>query len=288
MRTTSLKCAAIVVAAILSRAALAAVGTDCSSCHDEIAASFAATAHGRAFHFKGGGTWSCVSCHGAGEEHAEAGDPSKILSLAKAEASAVNESCLSCHREGAEQAQWKGGVHETAGVSCADCHSVHSRKAGTLEARPAGVTSPSTELCLKCHVSQRKSLNQRSTHPVREGKMQCASCHNPHGAVSEKLLRADSANDLCYSCHQEKRSPTLWDHSPVREDCLTCHTPHGSNQDRLLVSRVNQLCQSCHLQGRHQTVAGAATAMWNTNRACLNCHPQIHGSNHPSGVLFQR
>jgi cytochrome c5 len=24
------------------------------------------------------------------------------------------------------------------------------------------------------------------------------------------------------------------------------------------------------------------------NRGCTNCHSQIHGSNHPSGVRFQR
>ncbi len=69
---------------------------------------------------------------------------------------------------------------------------------------------------------------------------------------------------------------------------MTCHKPHGSNQERLLVARVNQLCQSCHIQGRHQSAAGAAESMWNSNRACLNCHPQVHGSNHPSGPLFQR
>jgi hypothetical protein len=56
----------------------------------------------------------------------------------------------------------------------------------------------------------------------------------------------------------------------------------------MLVSRTVQLCQACHLQGRHQTVAGTETAYWNINRQCANCHPQIHGSNHPSGPLFQR
>lgn len=264
---------------------------DCSACHEAVSTVFAESTHGRAFHFKEGASWTCESCHGSGEAHAEAGDPSKISNPRKSDASVVNDACLSCHREQAEAANWKGSTHESAGLSCASCHAIH----GATAAAPkrgghsgAGTLSPTTEVCLACHISQRKALNQRSTHPVREGKMDCASCHNPHGSTSAKLLRGDSPNDLCYSCHQEKRSPVLWDHSPVREDCMTCHTPHGSNQEQLLVTRVNQLCQSCHLQGRHQTVAGTSNAMWNTNRACLNCHPQIHGSNHPSGVLFQR
>jgi hypothetical protein len=56
----------------------------------------------------------------------------------------------------------------------------------------------------------------------------------------------------------------------------------------MLQARVTQLCQSCHQQGRHQTVAGLPSSVWVGNRACLNCHQNIHGSNHPSGPLFQR
>jgi DmsE family decaheme c-type cytochrome len=134
----------------------------------------------------------------------------------------------------------------------------------------------------------KKSLTQRSRHPLREGRMDCSSCHNPHGSGTDRMIRADSVNDQCFLCHREKRGPFLWEHSPVREDCLTCHAAHGSNHDKMLVARTVQLCQSCHLQGRHQTVAGLETAFWNTNRQCLNCHSQIHGSNHPSGPLFQR
>jgi hypothetical protein len=56
----------------------------------------------------------------------------------------------------------------------------------------------------------------------------------------------------------------------------------------MLQARVTQLCQSCHQQGRHQTLAGLPASIWVGNRACLNCHQNIHGSNHPSGPLFQR
>ena len=40
--------------------------------------------------------------------------------------------------------------------------------------------------------------------------------------------------------------------------------------------------------GRHQTVAGAPNSAWAFNRACTQCHPAVHGSNHPSGVNLQR
>jgi len=155
--------------------------------------------------------------------------------------------------------------------------------------RKDGMTrTPATELCLTCHASARKGMSQRSRHPLNEGKMDCVSCHNPHGSASEAMVRVDPVNDLCFSCHEEKRGPFLWEHAPVREDCRTCHNPHGSNHDKLLVARTVQVCQSCHLQGRHQTVAGVPEAYWNQNRQCLNRHAQIHGSNHPAGPLFQR
>jgi DmsE family decaheme c-type cytochrome len=263
----------------------AAAENPCAACHDEISAKFAGSAHGKAFlHDEEYSEASCVSCHGSGAEHMESGDPAQILQPAKASADKANEACLSCHSNDETRAHWRGSVHEAAGLKCAQCHSVH----GSGPSHGKMVYETVNDLCVSCHTSQKMSMTQRSTHPLLSGKLDCASCHNPHGTGAEHNLKADSVNDLCYSCHQEKRGPFLWEHSPVREDCMTCHKSHGSNNDKLLVARPAQLCQSCHLQGRHQTVAGLSTAMWNVNRACLNCHAQIHGSNHPSGPLFQR
>jgi DmsE family decaheme c-type cytochrome len=272
------------------------VGADtCIACHGEVAEHLAETPHGKAA-FGRLSAQGCETCHGPGSAHAESGDPAEIRNPIRLRGTAADAACLSCHDNRGSQANWHGGIHEVAGLNCVDCHSVHQaappRRAARLLEAPSlagsrGATR-TTEICLSCHTAHRKGLAQRSSHPLREGRMDCASCHDPHGTPGEHLTRADSVNDLCLSCHQEKRGPFLWEHSPVREDCLTCHTPHGSNQPQLLAVRINQLCQSCHLQGRHQTVAGLPAAMWNTNRNCLNCHPQIHGSNHPSGVLFQR
>lgn len=260
---------------------------ECAACHEDVVKSFAKTQHGRTYGFdKDYKDSSCTSCHGSGQEHIDAGGEGKILNPAKAKAADSNAACMSCHEANKAQAHWQGSAHEAAGVSCASCHSVH-KNAPPLSTGLVTV-NPVSEKCLSCHSSQRKSLNQRSTHPLREGQMDCISCHNPHGTTGEKLLKADSVNDTCYSCHAEKRGPFLWEHSPVRQDCLTCHTPHGSNHPGMLQARTTQICQSCHQQGRHQTIAGLPNSIWTTNRQCLNCHSQIHGSNHPSGPLFQR
>ena len=75
--------------------------------------------------------------------------------------------------------------------------------------------------------------------PVREGKMSCSTCHNPHGSISNvKALKVGSSvGELCISCHTEMRGPVLWEHAPVRENCTTCHDPHGSSNDRMLAVR---------------------------------------------------
>jgi DmsE family decaheme c-type cytochrome len=246
---------------------------DCASCHEERAKTFGKTIHGRA-------STNCESCHIGAQEHAASGGEKKPADAANA--------CLSCH-EAKGRTHWQGSAHQRAGLTCVQCHDPHNDFGGTPGPKSAvGGPGAITQKCLSCHGQMRAALHQRSAHPLRDGQMECSSCHNPHGSSGEKMLKQASVNDLCYTCHQNLRGPFLWEHSPVREDCLTCHRAHGSNYPQLLQARVSQLCQSCHQQGRHQTVPGVAASIWNSNRGCVNCHSQIHGTNHPSGPLFQR
>jgi DmsE family decaheme c-type cytochrome len=278
----------VAVAGALALAVTAAPPEECATCHEAVAKGFGKTAHGRSFagnaSYK---TASCVSCHTGAAEHAASGGDTKPVSVK--EGASANEACLSCHGGSARHASWQGSAHQVAGLACATCHDVHADRGGTPEIpAPFPGPTPVTKKCLECHGAQRAALHQRSSHPLKEGQMDCASCHDPHGTTGEKLMRKASVNELCYSCHQNMRGPFLWEHAPVREDCLTCHKAHGSNYPQLLQARITQLCQSCHQQGRHQTIPGLPNSVWVDNKACLNCHMQIHGSNHPSGPLFQR
>lgn len=275
---------------LLALAGPALAQEECAACHEDVVKGFAKSSHGRYFaadkDYQGS---SCTSCHVGAKEHAESGGDKKPLSLTRGAPAEANASCLSCHAGHPKQALWEGSAHQLAGLRCAGCHDVHDMLIGTPEQHKAlpGATEI-TKRCLECHGEIRASLHQRSSHPMRDGQMQCSSCHNPHGTTGEKLIDKGSVNELCYTCHQNVRGPFLWEHSPVREDCLTCHRPHGSNYPQMLQARVTQLCQSCHQQGRHQTLPGVPASVWVGNKACLNCHIQIHGSNHPSGPLFQR
>jgi DmsE family decaheme c-type cytochrome len=134
-----------------------------------------------------------------------------------------------------------------------------------------------------------------SSHPLRFGAMACSDCHNPHDGNNDFLLQRSTVNLTCYLCHAEKRGPFLWEHAPASEDCTLCHRPHGSNHPSLLVRRPPLLCQQCHAPAGHPSGAYTSEEIDNNfsnrfllGRACLNCHSQVHGSNHPSGAKLHR
>ena len=161
----------------------------------------------------------------------------------------ASQTCLTCHNRG-EHAGWEGGAHAARNVSCTTCHSVHSYKSFAHQLKKE--TEAAT--CATCHKAQVIKTERAVTHmPVREGKMSCSSCHNPHGSISNvKALRTGSSvAESCISCHAEMRGPVLWEHAPVRENCATCHDPHGSSNDRMLTVRMPMLCQRCHVATRH-------------------------------------
>lgn len=258
----------------------------CADCHEAVVKAFATNPHVLGVPSAQG---SCESCHAGAAAHAQTGDPAQVRSFKRLEPEQASEACLHCHGRDRAQSLWKGSAHDLAEVACTSCHAVHGGRAGLLARADEGAT------CFTCHFDIRGEVMKRSSHPLRDasrlstsGKMTCSSCHNPHGARSKALVDARSVNDKCYECHAEKKAPVLWEHSPVKEDCLICHSAHGSSNDKLLVTRIPRLCQECHMQGRHQSGTLAPTSAFAFNRSCLNCHPQVHGSNSPSGAVLQR
>jgi DmsE family decaheme c-type cytochrome len=273
-----------------------AVFDKCADCHQEVVERFAASAHGRAWHFETHySSASCETCHGDPTQHIALGDGTHIVNPRKLSAEKASELCMTCHRDNLAQAHWQGSVHQRRGVTCVTCHSMHAE----APANPLQNVAMRTELCFTCHKDIRSEMQKVSHHPVREGKMTCFDCHDPHGSLASHNLRASSTNELCYQCHTEKRGPFLWEHPPVRENCLNCHTPHGSNHPKLQTESVPFLCQQCHDSTRHPGTLYDATVLPTPgnpstgsnrifNRGCLNCHAAIHGSNSPSGPYLGR
>ena len=265
-----------------------------SLCHTDQEASLKGTKHGQAKNPRSPAAANgCESCHGPGQAHVDDDAKGNILKFAAMKPAEVSETCLTCHNRGAH-AGWEGSAHDRA-------QPVRARRVTASTARKSPerqlVKPTETQVCATCHRLQVAKTERAVAHmPVREGKMSCSSCHNPHGSISnvKNLKIGSSVAEFCTSCHTEMRGPMLFEHAPVRENCATCHDPHGSSNDRMLVVRMPMLCQRCHIASRHpatlydkdQITTNKSNRMF--GRSCVNCHSNVHGSNHPSGQFFMR
>jgi DmsE family decaheme c-type cytochrome len=205
--------------------------------------------------------------------------------------------CMTCHAGNRHLSFWESGKHAKNDVSCTSCHNIHgTTKALSVAPFTTSARPIEADTCGTCHKQVRNATNKQSHHPIIEGKVKCSDCHNPHGAASPAMVKHETINQQCFSCHADKRGPFVFGHPPVEENCLSCHTPHGSAHGKLLNEKVPNLCQDCHVTGRHPTAFYGAGQGWNLPsgapntavssrfiaRACLNCHNSIHGSNAPS------
>jgi DmsE family decaheme c-type cytochrome len=265
----------------------------CKQCHEDQFNRFGHTKMGRLFlkHPRNQQeAAACENCHGPGK------DP-KIITFAKNDPTPIerrNQTCLTCHTKGA-RLFWEGSAHESRDVACTSCHTVMD------DVSPKSQLAKTTviDTCGSCHQDKRARQARFSHMPLWPGraygeqdtKMTCTSCHNPHGTVTPALLKENSVNDTCYTCHAEKRGPFLWEHAPVPESCSNCHDPHGSNHERMLKLAKPRLCQQCHNETRHPTSPygrDTGSLKFVMGRSCASCHVNIHGSNHPSGFAFTR
>lgn len=286
---------------------------DCAQCHDKIVEPFADTIHGKLADFEVmGGTKGCESCHGAGSIHTAEGDSSKILSFASLSSDQASAICLKCHSAGTHM-EWAGSEHALNEVACTDCHKIHQ---GKKEAKHS-LKMSEVELCYSCHQEYRAKANFPSHHPLREGKMTCTSCHQPHGTAEKSLKTEERVNDLCFTCHSRYQGPFVFEHAPVQEDCTICHDAHGSVANNLLKQSEPFLCLQCHESHFHtirtgatvdsgnvaydaNTIANTTDPLSATNSVqfdnshgtdgwakafgtkCTVCHSQVHGSDLPS------
>jgi DmsE family decaheme c-type cytochrome len=264
----------------------------CVTCHEDRKKGYHGSAHSRTADPRTpAAAKGCESCHGPGQAHVEGGgDKTKIKVLSAMSPRDVNETCTTCHNR-SDHINWGGSKHDSRNMSCATCHSVHDPKSEKAQLK----TEEQIETCVQCHRKEVNKVHKSSHMPVTEGKMECTTCHNPHGSQNVKMLReGNSVSESCAKCHAEKRGPFLFEHAVGRENCVTCHDPHGSNNERMLTSKVPMLCQKCHIHARHPATVYDQTQVNNRSnriagRSCLNCHSMVHGSNHPSsGKYFMR
>lgn len=271
------------------------VGTDncVSKCHrhDTITDNFKHSVHGEQIKPETGlPLVNCESCHGPGslaiakidEAKKRLGDKAScdhgtLLDLKNLPAQAQSLICLRCHSSASTPtlAHWPSSIHAQHDISCFSCHRLHDGPQQKVKHEQMA------ELCYQCHPDVKTQFNLFSHHPVREKKMDCFDCHDPHGSTQPKLLKATTERETCTRCHMEKSGPFVFEHGDVTERCTNCHAPHGSVTRRLLNTTMPYLCLQCH-GGAHQrllSVDSREKAIF--ARRCTDCHTMIHGSDAP-------
>jgi predicted CXXCH cytochrome family protein len=215
-----------------------------------------------------------------------------------------SENCATCHEaiardfRTATHARLKAEGENAKNIGCESCHgpgSLHVKSGGAARTIVNPRRSPTT--CFQCHLEVRAKFNLPHHHPVLEGKVSCADCHNPHkgdaikggGTNLPQSLKGGgmallSQNETCFQCHAAQRGPFVFEHEAMREGCVTCHSPHGSVNQRMLTERNQTLCLKCHFQ--QQTVGGKLFIADVDHSSFLQqgtcwsagCHEAIHGS----------
>jgi predicted CXXCH cytochrome family protein len=276
------------------------VGSEtCAMCHEDVLEQVKKSPHGllmTAVEDKKRGH-VCEGCHGPGSFHVE--DPSAETARPLIKAARTGAGCFQCHDKKLSRTDWLRSQHSRQDVACMACHgkerdaatppgaaSAKDRKAeqpaAAAGAEPAAFDHaaftrvPSSQACFSCHTEKRAEFSLPSHHPVKEKRIECADCHDPHRPVTEKVK-----HDVCTSCHLGQRGPHLFSHGAISakgltDACLSCHLPHGSPNQRMLKLTNRGLCLQCH--------ADRATHF--VGRNCTDCHRAVHGSN-TSSLLFR-
>jgi DmsE family decaheme c-type cytochrome len=263
-------------------------------------------------------TQVCYRCHSSMQQYEQIAHPHQILGSngftcatchdphGKIRQETRTDLCLKCHDQSSPTMAWHSGTHFRYGVACTDCHNPHPnpnvQRAMNIQHTnisrpkrlPMSVDEP--QACYKCHADIYAHNAMPSHHPIKEGKMVCSDCHDPHGQTQGNLTQP-TVNMVCWRCHAEKQGPFAYEHPPVTENCGICHDPHGTVANNLLKQPTTFLCLRCHTGHRTgptfgpHTGAGLVDVGTNANlqRAfytdCTQCHSQIHGSDLPSPHL---
>jgi formate dehydrogenase gamma subunit len=193
-----------------------ALAAQCTSCHEQQTASFAASVHGLAL--KAGHTEAanCQDCHDSHEIISDNSPTSPIYYSRQA------QTCGACHEK--EARDWALSVHGRAvaagshdAPTCTGCHNEHD----ISSLKNASAEKISHDVCSRCHASER--LNTKYNLPADRVRTFFASYHG----LAAQYGSTVAAN--CASCHgYHKILPSSDPDSTINpahlvETCGKCH-----------------------------------------------------------------
>lgn len=205
------------------------------------------------------------------------------------------ESCIRCHGELARL--WLRQKHsqylmapqrEVPGKGCEECHGPAKEHVETSRRIPPKggklVAEREIKACLSCHERTIPKVVW-STSPHGREKLGCSSCHEVHRDPKGPYMLKASINDLCLSCHRNRRNEFRFNsHHPVLEGrlfCTDCHSPHGEKPRPKTIISKNTLCLKCHRDKSGPFLFEHEPVVGELSEGCRECH-RPHGSGNPS------
>jgi predicted CXXCH cytochrome family protein len=219
------------------------------------------------------------------------------------------DQCSLCHEKEVKnfkltqhaRIQIPGEGERADSTGCEACHGPGSLHVDAGGDKKLIVSGKDPNACFQCHLDKQAEFSLPHHHPVKEGKMDCTACHNPHGEdiLTTKTMPVARVNDTCAQCHREQSRPHVFEHEAMREGCEVCHNVHGSINPKMLTERDNNLCLKCHAQvaapNTPGTVfignfphAGFAPNAPLSEGTCFTagCHTAVHGSDVNSHLRY--
>jgi predicted CXXCH cytochrome family protein len=215
-------------------------------------------------------------------EHYLPGDRAKPQSLPKVPPAtkptvplAKDVSCVSaeCHANLADAKQIHLPVAEKA------CNACHEDDAG---GHRYPIKRAGNQTCTFCHMTV-AGTQQHQHGALKQG---CLSCHSPHVSNAKFLLKQDTIEQTCGTCH---KTPLMkFAHEPfAKGQCTLCHQPHQSEFAKLLRGGEGpQHCYSCHTDVRNK-IATAFDVHRPARKDCGSCHSP-HSTEFPEQLKAQQ
>ncbi len=280
---------------------------NCGECHEEEAAKYGASLHGKAFARGDKDAPTCASCHG-NHHILKAEDPAAPTYKIN-----VPAACSKCHSEGAglsdrhEMGQEKvvetysmsihgEGVFKrglTVAAVCNDCHGDH-------DVLPHEDINSSihhdnvAKTCMRCHGEIERVHTKVIDQKLWENKPgqipACVDCHAPH-KLRKVQYKFKFGDDECLACHaDEKLKKSHGDDGPSfytdrgelytsahkKLSCVMCHSNVSRSDQRPCEHAGKVDCASCHAQvvEEHTSgIHGRLSAQGNEHAPdCRFCH----------------
>lgn len=200
---------------------------DCATCHDDVAAIYAGSLHGRRVAAGDPNAPSCADCHGAHDILPPAEPTSRVNRFN------IPLMCGGCHKEGTPVAR----MYDIPQDSILTHYSQSIHGEGLFK---RGLTI--SAVCIDCHTAHdvRPHTDPKSSISRERVAATCQQCHGRIEQVHRKVIEG-----------------ALWEKEPHKVPaCVECHQPHRVRRVSYQEGVSDGECLACHGRRDLSTVRG--------------------------------